>query len=110
MAGKACHVVGSTTRVGLTQALGCTDIMHTIDFSKEEKAILVRKVQLYFSEELKQQIGQFDAEFLLDFVSQELGAYYYNRGLYDAQAALVAKLDDVQDAIYQLEQHTDFKK
>ena len=100
----------STTLRGLTQALGCTDIMPTIDFSKDEKAILVRKVQLYFSEELKQQIGQFDAEFLLDFVSQELGAYYYNRGLYDAQAALVAKLDDVQDAIYQLEQHTDFKK
>ena len=100
----------STTLRGLTQALGCTDIMQTIDFSKEEKSILVRKVQLYFSEELKQQIGQFDAEFLLDFVSQELGAYYYNRGVYDAQAALVAKLDDVQDAIYQLEQHTDFKK
>ncbi|WP_449447557.1 DUF2164 domain-containing protein [Thermomonas brevis] len=84
--------------------------MPTIDFSKDEKAILVRKIQLYFSEELKQQIGQFDAEFLLDFFSQELGAYYYNRGLYDAQAALAAKLEDVQDAIYQLEQHTDFKR
>jgi len=84
--------------------------MPTIDFSKDEKAILVRKIQLYFSEELKQQIGQFDAEFLLDFFSQELGAYYYNRGLYDAQAALAAKLEDVQDAIYQLEQHTDLKR
>ena len=84
--------------------------MPTIDFSKDEKAILVRKIQLYFGEELKQQIGQFDAEFLLDFFSQELGAYYYNRGLYDAQAALAAKLEDVQDAIYQLEQHTDFKR
>ena len=57
-----------------------------------------------------EQIGQFDAEFLLDFFSQELGAYYYNHGLYDAQAALAAKLEDVQDAIYQLEQHTDFKR
>ena len=84
--------------------------MPTIDFSKDEKAILVRKIQLYFSEELKQQIGQFDAEFLPDFFSQELGAYYYNRGLYDAQAALAAKLEDVQDAIYQLEQHTDLKR
>ena len=84
--------------------------MPTIDFSKDEKAILVRKIQLYFSEELKQQIGQFDAEFLLDFFSQELGAYYYNRGLYDAQAALAATLEDVQDAIYQLEQHTDLKR
>ncbi|RDZ26709.1 DUF2164 domain-containing protein [Lysobacter silvisoli] len=84
--------------------------MPTIDFSKDEKSILVRKLQLYFSEELKQPIGQFDAEFLLDFISSELGAYYYNRGLYDAQAALSAKLEDVQDAIYQLEQRTDFKR
>jgi uncharacterized protein (DUF2164 family) len=84
--------------------------MTSIDFSKDEKAILVRKVQLYFTEELKQQIGQFDAEFLLDFFSNELGAYYYNRGLYDAQAALSAKFEDIQDAIFQLEQSTDFKK
>ena len=84
--------------------------MPNIDFSKDEKAVIVRKIQLYFSEELKQQIGQFDAEFLLDFFSQELGAYYYNRGLNDAQAVLSAKLDDIQDAIYQLEQPTEFKK
>ena len=84
--------------------------MTDITFSKEEKALIVRKIQLYFSEELKQQIGQFDAEFLIDFVSQELGSYFYNRGLYDAQAALSAKLEDIQDAIYQLEQPTDFKR
>ena len=84
--------------------------MSQITFSKEEKELIVRKIQLYFSEELKQQIGQFDAEFLIDFVSQELGGYFYNRGLYDAQAALNAKIEDIQDAIYQLEQHTDFKR
>ena len=84
--------------------------MTDITFSKEEKALIVRKIQLYFSEELKQQIGQFDAEFLIDFVSQELGSYFYNRGLYDAQAALSAQIEDIQDAIYQLEQPTDFKR
>ena len=84
--------------------------MPDIDFSKDEKAALVRKIQLYFNEELGQQIGQFDAEFLIDFVSRELGAYYYNRGLQDAQAALVARLDDVQDAIYRLELPTEFRK
>ncbi len=38
--------------------------MSQIAFSKDEKEIIVRKIQLYFSEELKQKIGQFDAEFL----------------------------------------------
>lgn len=84
--------------------------MSEIRFSPEEKALIVNRIQLYFSEELKQAIGRFDAEFLLDFFSREVGAYYYNRGLYDAQAALVAKLDDIQDAIYQLERPTDFKR
>lgn len=84
--------------------------MSAIEFSKEEKAILVNKLQRYFTEEHKQEIGQFDAEFLLDFFSRELGAYYYNHGLYDAQAALAAKLDDIHDAIYQLELPTDFSK
>lgn len=84
--------------------------MTHITFSKEEKALIVRKIKLYFSEELKQQIGQFDAEFLLDFFSEELGAYYYNRGLYDAQAALSEKFGDIQDAICQLEKSTEFKR
>ncbi|MGH8075447.1 MAG: DUF2164 domain-containing protein [Lysobacter sp.] len=84
--------------------------MQQITFSKDEKELIVRRIRLYFSEELRQDIGQFDAEFLLDFISEELGAYYYNRGLYDAQAALTTKLDDIQDAIYQLEQHTEFKR
>ena len=44
--------------------------MTNITFTKSEKALIVRKIQLYFSDELKQQIGQFDAEFLLDFVGQ----------------------------------------
>nr|WP_233449279.1 DUF2164 family protein [Xanthomonas perforans] len=30
---------------------------------------------------MKQQIGRFDAEFLLDFFTEEVGAYFYNRGI-----------------------------
>jgi len=84
--------------------------MSQIEFTEDEKAIIVRKIQSYFSGELKQSIGRFDAEFLLDFFAGEVGAYFYNRGLYDAQAALAAKIDDVQDAILQLEKRTDFRR
>lgn len=80
--------------------------MALIEFSKEEKEIIVRKIQLYFNEELEQEIGQFDAEFLLDFFSEEVGAYYYNRGLYDAQAVLQGKMEDIADAIYEIEKPT----
>lgn len=84
--------------------------MTAMKFSKEEKAIITRKIQLYFIEELRQEIGQFDAEFLLDFFAKEIGSFFYNRGLYDAQAILANKLDDIADAIYQLEQPTEFRR
>ena len=82
--------------------------MNDISFSADEKAVLVRKLQDYLAETLDQRIGQFDAEFLLDFIGRELGAYFYNRGLYDAQAILARKVDDLQDAIVQLERPTEF--
>jgi len=81
-----------------------------IEFSKEEKALIVRKLQLYFNEELKQELGRFDAEFLLDFIADEIGAYFYNRGLQDAQVILSSRLEELGDSIYQLERPTDFRK
>jgi uncharacterized protein (DUF2164 family) len=84
--------------------------MADIKFTEDEKALIVRKIQLYFTEELKHEIGRFDAEFLLDFFSGEVGSYFYNRGLYDAQAILSSKLDDLTEVIYHLERPTEFQK
>ena len=84
--------------------------MAQIEFSKDEREIIVRKIQLYFREELNQSLGQFDAEFLLNFVVEELGVYFYNRGLYDAQAILERRLESVGEAIYELEKPTEFTK
>ncbi|HEY0720684.1 MAG TPA: DUF2164 domain-containing protein [Gammaproteobacteria bacterium] len=84
--------------------------MSTIEFSKEEAAIIVRKIQIYFKEELSQEIGSFDAQFLLDFFAEEVGAYFYNRGLYDAQAILEKRLETITEAIYELEKVTAFRR
>ena len=84
--------------------------MALIEFSNDEKAILVRKLKLWFNEELQQELGRFDAEFLLDFIAEELGAFFYNRGLYDAQAILAKRMDDMTDAILMLERPTEFHK
>ena len=55
--------------------------MSVVEFSKEEKALITQKLQRYVATELGFDMGSFDAEFLLDFVSKELGCYFYNRGL-----------------------------
>lgn len=80
--------------------------MSSIEFTNQEKAVLVEKLQRYFDNELDQELGQFDAEFLLDFIAKEIGVYFYNRGLYDAQAVLDHKFDELKDAIEQIEQPT----
>lgn len=80
--------------------------MSTIDFTSNEKEAMVQKLQAYFQQELDQDLGQFDAEFLLDFVSKELGAYYYNRGLHDARAVLENKLSAIDEDLYAIEKET----
>ncbi|HOY22742.1 MAG TPA: DUF2164 domain-containing protein [Cellvibrio sp.] len=82
--------------------------MSNIEFSKAEKELIVRKVQVYFSREMDQELGQFDAEFLLDFFAKEVGAYFYNRGLRDAQSVIEAKVADIADALYEIEKPTEF--
>ncbi len=82
--------------------------MANIEFTVEEKAVLVEKLKSYFENELDQEIGQFDAEFLLDFMSKEIGAYHYNKGLKDAQDAFVSRMDVIVDTIYELEIPTEF--
>ena len=74
-----------------------------IKFSKEEKEILIPKIKLYMSEELDIDLGNFDAEFLLDFFSEEVGNYFYNRGISDAIDMLDARMDEVKESIYVLE-------
>ncbi|MFT5677379.1 MAG: hypothetical protein ACI808_003331 [Paraglaciecola sp.] len=80
--------------------------MAKIEFPDDQKDIIVSKIQRYFNQELEQNIGQFDAEFLLDFFSKEMGSFYYNKGLYDAQTIIASKVDTITDAIYELEQST----
>ena len=84
--------------------------MSEIKFSKEEKSILVDKLQSYFDQELGQEVGQFDCEFFLDFISMEIGSYYYNRGLSDAQSIITSKIEDISDAFYEIEKPTSFQK
>lgn len=74
-----------------------------IKFSKEEKELLIPKIKMYLKEELDTDIGNFDAEFLLDFFSEEVGAYFYNRGIQDSLDMLDNRMEEVKESIYVLE-------
>ena len=82
--------------------------MKKIVLPKEEKAAAISRIRQYFSDELDQTIGALPAEFLLDFFSRDIGAFFYNQGLRDAHAALTKQMEDFGEAIYLLErEHID---
>ena len=75
-----------------------------IAFEKAEREAIVGKIQRYFVDELDSEIGGIPAELLLNFFTEAIGPFYYNRGLNDAQAVFARSLDNVNDEIYGLEQ------
>ena len=84
--------------------------MSDVQFTSEEKNILVHKIQDYFHNELSEEIGQFDAEFLLDFFSKEIGPYHYNRGLQDARTLMEENVQNLSQTFYEMEKVTEFIK
>jgi len=80
--------------------------MSEIKFTKEEKEQLIPKIKMYLKEELNTEVGNFDAEFLLDFFSEEVGVYFYNRGIRDSLDMLDTRIEEVKESIYVLEKPT----
>ncbi len=77
--------------------------MTPIEFSAAERADIAARIKAWFRDELDQEIGRLPAEMLLDFFTKEIGGDFYNRGLYDAQAVVAARVDDISEAILGLE-------
>lgn len=80
--------------------------MTDIKFSQHEKDRLVSKIKTYFADELDQDIGGFEAEFLLDFFAREVGPYFYNRGLADAHLLFTEKAEELSYQLQELEKPT----
>ncbi|MGF1776895.1 DUF2164 domain-containing protein [Vibrio nomapromontoriensis] len=76
-------------------------------FEQKQRNDIIIQLQQYFSDELEQELGQFDAEFLLDFLIKKLGPAFYNKGLEDAKAVLERRVLDIGDELYEIEMPLD---
>ena len=70
-----------------------------IKLTKEQKDVVIPKIQEYLESEFELEIGSFDAEFLLDFFNKEIGTHIYNKALNDATDELRVRLDTLADDI-----------
>lgn len=78
--------------------------MKPIKFEKDQRAAIVSRIQRHFASEMDSEIGAIPAELLLNFFTTEIGPFYYNQGLADAQGVLARMVDTINDEIYGLEQ------
>jgi uncharacterized protein (DUF2164 family) len=77
--------------------------MAKIELSKEAREAAARALSEYLKDELEVEVTGFDAQFLLDFVGERIGPWFYNQGLADARAIVQARVELVAEAIYELE-------
>ncbi|EIE1270738.1 DUF2164 domain-containing protein [Vibrio parahaemolyticus] len=75
-----------------------------IKSERAQKETLASAIQDYMQDELSIEIGQFDSEFLIDFITDKLGAVYYNKGVEDAKAVIERRMLEMSDELYEIEQ------
>lgn len=80
--------------------------MSQIKLSPEQTARIVELLQAHFKEKLDSEIGRFDAEFLLDFFAAEIGSFYYNQAISDANKLLENQFDTLSESMMELERWT----
>ena len=71
-----------------------------IKFAKPQQELLTQKLQQYFARELNSDLGGFDAQFLLDFIAQEIGREINTMGSkandHDIQKLVVKMKDELE--------------
>ena len=77
--------------------------MSKITFTQADKDKLIPKLKQHMSAEFELDLGGFEAEFLLDFIAKEFGSSFYNKGLQDAQAVVLERMEVINEEIYALE-------
>lgn len=71
--------------------------MSKIDLSHGERDLLREKLQTYCADNLDLELEQFDAEFFVDFVIDNLGPVLFNAGIDEAIRTHVAYSEHIQE-------------
>ncbi|WDL95116.1 DUF2164 domain-containing protein [Alicyclobacillus sp. ALC3] len=70
---------------------------------REQKKVLIERVQSYFELERDESIGELAAEHLLDFLITAIGPTLYNQAIRDARKVAMAQMVRVEEEIDLLE-------
>lgn len=64
---------------------------------KYEEEMMIKDIQRFFKEERDEEIGNLAAVLLLDFISKNIGKFYYNKGVQDSQKFISERLLELSE-------------
>ncbi len=67
------------------------------NLAKEEKEQIIADIKGFFLKQRDEEIGDLGAMLLLDFITEKLAPFFYNRGINVAKAMLAQKLEDLHE-------------
>lgn len=69
--------------------------MNKLKITKEARTKAVSAIQSYFLMERDEEIGNLQAELLLDFILDKIGPMIYDQAIADAHALLLQQVDEL---------------
>jgi len=66
-----------------------------ISLSKEQKENAKEKIKVYITENFDAEIGNLQSEIFLDFITENIGIYYYNKAIADSLSYMAERIDDM---------------
>lgn len=72
-------------------------------FNKEEHQQIIQFIQDFFLEERDEELSEFAADRVFDFIKASVAVYFYNVGIQDAHAAVLNQFSSLDDELLTLE-------
>lgn len=69
--------------------------MKNIELSKESKQDLINSIKEFFARERDEDISDFQAATVLEFILETVGPHIYNQAVADAHALMTDRLEDL---------------
>lgn len=74
-----------------------------LKLTKEQRQLMIAEIQHFFSYERDEEINEFAAERVLDFVKETLAPYIYNAALSDVKYLVERQFSTLEEEIISLE-------
>ncbi|MFD9625290.1 DUF2164 domain-containing protein [Peribacillus muralis] len=74
-----------------------------IKLTKEQQQLMISDIQYFFTQERDEEITEFAAERVLDFVKESLAPHFYNAAVHDVKHVVEQQYASLEDEILTLE-------